>query len=298
VPEQITIEGDLRDVLEYYLERGWSDGLPIVPPTEEAVAQMLRYTDRDPGEVIGTIAPSRAKATVHSIAVNAVMAGCRPEYLPVVLAGVAAVADPVLNISALQATTNPVSTLIVVNGPIARELNFNAKGNCFGPGWQANATVGRAVRMCLLSIGEGTPQTMDKSTQGSPGKFTMCIAENEEDSPWAPFHVDRGFDHDVSTVTAFSATGTQNVMDLASKSALGILGTFASSLATVGAQNMWLGGGPLLAICPEHADMLAAEGFSKSDVKRHLYETARLRVMDFSPEIITMIRHRRGNKFA
>jgi hypothetical protein len=150
----------------------------------------------------------------------------------------------------------------------------------------------------MLNIGGGTPQTMDKSTQGQPGKYGLCIAENEEENPWEPYHVERGFAAEDSTVTAFSVTGTQNVLDLASKSAQSILRTFASSCANVGAQNVQLGGGPLIVFCPEHAQILAQDGFSKADVKQILYETARVKVMDFPPETLDgMVRHRRPTRF-
>lgn len=292
--ETVRITGSLEDLQDYYMEQGWGDGLPVMPPTEEAVDRMLQYTDFQPDDVIAILPPYRAEATVHNIAVNAVMAGCRPEYFPVVLAAVEATGVDEFNLYGIQATTNPVTTLIVVNGPLARELNFNAKGNCFGPGWRANATVGRAVRLCMVNIGGGIPQTMDKSTHGQPGKFGMCIAENEEDSPWEPLHVERGFQAEESCVTAFSVTGTNNVLDLASKSARGILRTFCSSCVHVGAQNVQLGGGPLIAFCPEHAEILAASGFSKHDVRRFLYENSRIKIQDFPPETLNgMVRHRR-----
>ncbi len=297
--EPITLKGELEDVQEYFQEQGWTDGLPIVPPTKAAVDRMLRFTDRKPDDVLCALPPNRTDFTVHAVAVNAVMAGCRPEYLPVVLAAVEAIAEPPFNLYGIQATTNPVTPLIVVNGPIARELNFNGGGNCFGTGFRANATVGRAVRFCMLNLGGGAPQTMDKSTHGQPGKYGMCIAENEAESPWEPYHVERGFDREVSAVTAISVTGTQNVLDLASKGPRGILRTFASCCANVGAQNVQLGGGPLIVFCPEHAQILADGGFSKADVRRFLYETSRVPVKDFPPETLNgMVRHRRPKWFS
>jgi hypothetical protein len=299
MPERIAITGEVEDVFQHFLDQGWTDGLPIVPPTEAAVERMLRFTDRAPDDVVGILAPHQADATVHAVAVNAVMAGCRPEYLPVVLAAVEAIADPAFNLFALQATTNPVAPLIVVNGPVARELDVNAGGNCLGPGSRANATIGRALRLSMLNIGGGAPQTMDKATQGQPGKYGMCIAENEAESPWEPYHVERGFDRRASTVTAFSVTGTQNVLDLASKSARGVLRTFASSCVSAGAQNVLLGGGPLILFCPEHARILADGGFTKPDVRRFLYETSRLHVQDFPPETLDgMVRYRRPKWFS
>lgn len=298
MPELLTIDGTLSDVIDYYEGEGWTDGLPIVPPTEEAVAAALEYTDLAPGESVGNIAPNRVDATVHNVAVNAVMAGCKPEYLPVVLAAVRGLAHPAFNTFGIQATTNPVAVLVVVNGPIARELGFNARGNCLGQGFRANATVGRAVRLCMMNIGGARPQSMDKATQGQPGKYGMCIAENEEDSPWEPFHVERGYDRETSAVSVISVTGTQNVLDLASRTATGILRTFASSCATVGHQNVQLGGGPLIIFCPEHAQILADGGFSKDDVREFLYESSRVRVADFPPETLNgMVRHRRPRRY-
>lgn len=296
--ETFTLEGSLEDVFQKYIDEGWSDGLPIMPPTEEAVAAMLRYTDRAPHDPMPPLSPNRNESTVHAVAVNAVMAGCRPEYFPVVLAACDAIAEPDFNLYGIQATTNPVAVMIMVNGPIAQELGFNGGGNCFGPGIRANATVGRAVRLAMINIGGAAPRTMDKATAGSPGKYTMCIAENEAESPWEPYHVERGFARETSTVSAISTTGTQNVLDLASRKAWGILRTFASACATVGHQNVQLGGGPTIAFCPEHAEILAEGGFSKDDVRRALYETSRVPTKDFPPETLNgMVRHRRPRYF-
>jgi len=298
MPELLTIEGELGDVLDHYADQGWTDGLPIVPPTEAAVAAALEYTDLDPHESLGRIPATRAEATVHNVAVNAVMAGCKPEYLPVVLAAVRGLAHADFNTFGIQATTNPVAVMVMVNGPIADELGFNGKGNCLGQGFRPNATVGRAVRLCMMNIGGGAPQTMDKATQGQPGKYGMCIAENEAESPWQPFHVERGYDAETSAVSLFSVTGTQNVLDLASRGAIGILRTFASAAATVGHQNVQLGGGPLIIFCPEHAQILSEDGFTKQDVREFLYEHARVRVSDFPPETLNgMVRHRRPKRY-
>jgi len=298
MPELLTIEGELSDVIDRFEADGWTDGLPIIPPTEEAVAEALEYTDLDPLESVGKIPATRADATVLNVAINAVMAGCRPEYLPVVLAAIRGLAEPDFNTFGIQATTNPVAPLVLVNGPIATELKFNSKGNCLGQGFRANATVGRAVRLCMMNIGGGRPQTMDKSTQGQPGKYGMCIAENEEESPWEPFHVERGMDPETSAVSVISVTGTQNILDLASRTATGILRTFASACATVGHQNVQLGGGPLIIFCPEHAQILAAGGFSKNDVREFLYEHSRVRISAFPPETLDgMVRHRRPKRY-
>lgn len=296
--ERLTIPGLFDEVNEYFYEQGWTDGLPIVPPTEDRVAAMLAYTDRAPDEIVGEIAPGRGDATVERIAVNAVMAGCRPEYLPVLIAATECLADPKLNLNGVQATTNPVAPLCIVNGPVANELVFNAAGNAFGQGWRANATVGRAIRLMLINIGHGLAQAMDKATQGQPAKYSFCVAENETASPWEPLHVERGFPRDVSVVSLVSATSTQNILELAGQTAAAILHTLAGALTAVGMQNVLLGGGPLVALCPEQAEILAAEGWTKADVRRYLYEHGRTPLTAFSAANISEVLRKRRPKWA
>ena len=294
----LQVEGGYASVSDHFYRQGWTDGLPIVPPTIEAVEEMLAYTDMDPESSVGQIPASLAEATIRQIAVNAVMAGCEPRLLPIVIAAVKGLAVPDFNTFGIQATTNPVAVMVLVNGPLASSLGFNGAGNCLGQGFAANATVGRAVRFVMLNIGGGVPQTMDKATQGHPGKFGMCIAENEEMSPWEPFHVEKGFDATVSTVSIVSVTGTQNLLELATRNAAGLMRSFASSCATVGHQNVQLGGGPLIIMCPEHARIFAADGYTKQDVKEFLYETSRVKVVDFPPETVNaMVRHRRPKRY-
>jgi hypothetical protein len=275
VQETFTLKGELHEIIEHYMDKGWTDGLPVIPPTKVLLERFLQYTDREPSDVVAAIPPNRADATVEAVAVNAIMAGCKPQYLPAVIAGVEAIADPLLNVYSLQATTNPVAVAVMLNGPIAKELEVNARGNCLGPGFRANATIGRAVHLVMLNIGGGIPQLMDKSSHGQPGKFTMCFAENEGESPWEPWHVEHGFDRETSTVTAIGVTGTANIVDPASKTARDVLRTFASSCSSVGAQNTCIGGWPLIIFGPEHAAIIANEGYSKLDVKRWLYENSR-----------------------
>jgi hypothetical protein len=296
----LAVQGDLADAIEYFIDKGWTDGLPIVPPTAELVERMLRHSTRAPEDVLGVLPPSRAEATVHAVAVNAVMAGCRPEYLPVVESAIEAIADPAFSLFGIQATTNPVTPLLVINGPIGTTLGVNSKSNCLGNGTRSNATIGRALRLCMQNIGGGLPGLMDMATQGQPGKYTMCIAENEEESPWEPFHVEHGFDREVSTVTAISVTGTFQIHDGYSKDALDLLQTFSSSCVPVGSTNMHIGGGPLLIVGPEHAEILHSAGFSKSDMKGYLYETARAPVRAYSQAMLRYSVHnmRRPRRFA
>src|SRR5687767_8557692 len=205
--------GAYEDADTHYQERGWTDGLPIVPPTEARVREVLRATGRDPLDIVGILPPRQGEATVEKLAVNAVMAGCRPEYFPVVLAAVEALADPLFNLDSVQATTHPVATMLVVNGPIARRIGIQSGYNAFGQGFRANVTIGRAVRLILMNVGGGLPGTGDRATQGSPAKIAYCVAENENDNPWEPLHVEAGLGRDVSTVTAFGCEGPHNIQD-------------------------------------------------------------------------------------
>jgi hypothetical protein len=281
----IEVDGDFDTVNDYYEARGWSDGLPLVPPTEQRVGAMLEQTDLDPEHFLGTMPPLWAPVTVEHVAINAVMAGCRPAYFPVVLAAIEAVLDPAYNLYAVQATTNPVTPLVLINGPIRKELNLNAGAGCLGPGWRANATIGRALRLCMLNLGGAAPGPIDKATQGQPGKFSFCTAENEEENPWGPFHVHRGFSADDSTVTLLAPTGTQNMIDSASATAAGLLMTFVSAMSYVGSNNVFLAGEPTLLLGPEHAARLHQGGLDRTALCRFLYDHARVPLQEFSPDL-------------
>ncbi|MBI2906816.1 MAG: hypothetical protein HYX92_04060 [Chloroflexi bacterium] len=219
--KRVPVEDSADAINQLYYDKGWTDGLPIVCPTEERVLRMLRYSDRQPGDVAAEVAPLYGEATVEKIAINAVMAGCLPQYLPVVVAAVEAVAVEEFNLYGIQGTTNPVTPALIVNGPIAKELNINAGPNLLGQGNRANATIGRAIRLIMLNIGGGAPDTVDKATHGQPGKYTFCFAENEGESPWEPLHVERGYAQEVSTVTVAGVTGTTNVLTLVGRTELG-----------------------------------------------------------------------------
>jgi hypothetical protein len=276
--------GRHEEIDTHYQERGWTDGLPIVPPTEAAVGTFLRQTDRDRREIVGVLPPRQGEATVEKIAVNAVMAGCRPEYFPVVLAAIEALADPLFNLDSVQATTHPVAPLIVVNGPIAREIGLNSGYNAFGQGFRANITIGRAVRLVLMNVGGGLPGTGDRATQGSPAKIAYCVAENENDNPWEPLHVEAGLGRDVSTVTAFGCEGPHNIQDHYSNTGLGVLRVIAGAMGQAGSNNLLGRGWPLLSLGPEHAATIARDGFSKKQVKEFLFEHARFPFARLGPE--------------
>ncbi len=278
------VPDDPEALFEYALAQGWSDGLPLIPPTPERVARMLETTRRPPDEVVAHLDPRHGAATVEKIAVNAVMAGCAAEYLPVVIAAVEAVADPDFNLHGIQATTNPVGPLLIVNGPVRRKIGLNCGRNALGPGCRANATIGRALRLCLLNIGGGVPGTVDKAVLGMPGKYTFCLGENEEESPWPPLHVERGFRPEESTVTAVGVQGTNNLLILSGRAEDALVLT-ADAMATMGNNNVLLArGNPVVFFTPGHARLLADQGFpDRAAVRRFLHERARIPLERFPP---------------
>ncbi|MEK7681702.1 MAG: hypothetical protein AAB369_02605 [Chloroflexota bacterium] len=275
--DRVTLPDSFDAIYEEYCDRGWTDGLPIVPPTEERVRAMLRYTDREPGEVFSYMAPALWETTVERIAVNCVMAGCKPEYFPVVLAALQAMEDKQFNLMGMQATTHPCGAMLLVNGPIAKELNINAGSGAMGPCWRANATIGRALRLVMLNCGGATPGPVDKATQGQPGKFSYCFAENEDESPWEPYHVEKGYPRDVSTVTVGAMENPHNINDHVSSHAEGVLITACDSIPTMGSnQTYTLTSDFFVAFGPEHAAIVANGGYTKKDVQQYIYENARI----------------------
>jgi hypothetical protein len=280
VPD-VSVPNSLEAVYDRFMREGWGDGLPIIPPTAERVHEMLRYTDREPEEVIGVVANGWGEASVLLIAVNAVMAGCRPEYLPVVIAAVKGLCEDALNLYALQSTTNPVALAGFVNGPAIESLGFNAGCNCLGQGNRANATVGRAIRLIAVNIGGGRPGEFDRATQGQPAKYSFFFAENEKANPWEPFHVERGFDPEVSTVTVLGASGTLNLIDWADEAA-DLLRAFSVSLCFPNSSDHILNGEPWLILSPDQAAILKAGGHTKASIRQYLWENTRLPFRTFT----------------
>ncbi|MBI4505219.1 MAG: hypothetical protein HY691_06765 [Chloroflexi bacterium] len=259
-----------------YYARGWTDGLPIVPPTEERVQEALDAAGADPEEVVGIVPPKRGEATMENVAINCVMAGCLPQYFPVVVSALRAMLEPQFNLFGIQATTHPVAPLVIVNGPLARDLDVNASYGCFGPGARANATIGRALRLIMTNVGGALPGKLDRATQGQPSKYAFCIAENEDESPWEPLHVERGYTAEDSTVTVIGVESPHNINDHVSQSAVGVLATCADTMAVMGSNPTYLGpSNCVLVLGPEHAATVARDRFRKADVKRFLYEHAR-----------------------
>jgi hypothetical protein len=272
----IELDDSPEAIEDYFYERGWTDGLPIVPPSPARVEAMLAWTDRAAGDEIGEVPPRRAMATVEAVAINAVMAGCRPEYLPVLIAAVEAMLVERVDLVAVQTTTHPISPLLVLNGPIARELSVNCSYGLFGPGWRANATIGRAIRLILLNIGGGIPGVFDHATHGQPSKYTYCIAENEEANPWEPLHVERGFAPDASAVTVIPCENPHELNDHSSSQSPGILTTLANGMGTMASNNAYMYGEPVLCLGPEHAAILAQDGYDKSSIREYIFEHARV----------------------
>lgn len=264
---RLELSDDLEEIYQWFYENEMTDGLPIIPPTEERVERMVRASRHDPEEIIAVIPPRQGVATVEAIAANAVMAGCRPEYMPVLIAAARAMQDPALNLPAFQGTTAGFALLVLINGPIRKALNVNCAGNAWGQGFRANATIGRAVRLMTTTIGGTYPQKSDRSTQGNPGKYSLCIGENEEASPWEPFHVERGFDRNDSTVTLVGMGSQCGWEHSRSNDALDILTTVTNTIPVIR-----LAQASLIAFAPEHAADVARGGFTKQEVKQFLHE--------------------------
>ena len=268
-----TVQGAL-DTIETYFENGWTDGLPIVPPTESAVADFVAASGRDGSDVLGLMPPRMGVVTVEAAATNAVMAGCRPEYMPVVLAAVEAGLDERFDMRGLQATSDPAAPLVIVSGPVVEQVGINHGVGLFGHGSRANATIGRALRLMMINLGDGRPDTGDKSTLGSPSKYSYCIG-GDVASPWAPIHTDFGFGPDESCVTVFAADAPRGNNPAGSGSMEFALWILADSLRNLN-HNMIHGGYMLAVISPLIAQGLADEGWTKRDVQLYLYEKARV----------------------
>ncbi len=267
--------GQFDDEFEFMFDQGFSDGLPLIPPTPERVIRMLAGTSRDPQETVAVVPPNMGAATVEKIAINAVMAGCRPEYLPVVLAAVEAICTDEYNIHGVMATTMGASPVLVVNGPIRHRLGMNMKLGALGQGNRANATIGRAVRLVVRNVGGAKPGGTERSTLGSPLKITMCFAEWEERSPWSPLHVERGFAAEESVVTAYTASsGPVLLVDQDSRTASQLAGSFGLALEAIFGVKQHYATDTLLVIVPEHVDTLRRDGYTKADIRQRIQEVS------------------------
>jgi hypothetical protein len=263
------------DAFETLYPRGVTDGLPILAPTAERVRAAVEASGRRGDAVIALVAPRHGRATVEKIAINAVMAGCRPEYLPVVIAAVEAITDPAFALEGVSGTTDAVAPLLVINGPVRAALDVNSGVGVFGPGWRANATIGRALRLVWANVGGATPGAISMSTFGQSGRYTYCIGEYEEESPWEPLHVEHGFAAGDSTVSVLAAEAPQVVADVRSRTARDVLTTIARSGEAIANHAVGGLGDTLLVVGPEHVRTIAADGWSKTDVRVFLWERMR-----------------------
>jgi len=267
----------LENVNDVFARNQWTDGLPIVPPTAERVSAMLAASPVPGGAAMGDFPPRWRPTSVEQVAVNAVMAGCLPEHFPLVLAGIRAILDPTFNLYGLQATTNPAGVMLVVNGPVAKELGINSGFNLFGQGNRANATIGRAIRLCMINIGGGLPGVGDMTPLGNPNKYGSCIAENTEASPWGTYADEHGHPASASTVTAIAAMAPQNVIIL-SAGATDILEGIALAFHTSGSNCMHFTSEVAVVLGPVHANHIAEAGYDKAAVRRFLWEHSKITI--------------------
>lgn len=275
----VKVSDDPVLVLERIQKEGWGDGLPVIPPTRDRLDAMLAAVDLPSDEVLGIVPPARAEATVDGVAINAILAGCAPEHLPVVIAATRAMCDERFNLYGMQATTNPVAVAGFVNGPVVDELGFNASWNCLGQGNRSNAAVGRAIRFVLMNLGGGRPGDLDRATHGQPGKYAFFFAENEPENPWSPYHADLGFDPGTSTVTMIGVAGTTNFLECTEEPD-DMLSVFARGMQVPAGNDYIFCGQPFVVLSPEHAEVLSR--YSKGEVQEALWERSKLPVSAFS----------------
>ena len=268
--KKVTLQ-ESDDPIEYYFEQGWTDGLPVVPPTAEKIGAFLDAVGRSPSEILGTEPVRGRVVTLEKVAINAVMAGCRPEYFPVVVATIEAMLEPEHNLHAVTVSTMGAAPLLVVNGPVVKEIGLNSGVSVFGPGRRANATIGRAIRLTIMNVTGALPGDLDQSSLGHAGKYTWCIAEDEETSPWQPLHVDRGFAADESTVTVFPGLSPIQVTNSGGGSPEQALKSVADGLFVAGPGNAEI----VIVLTPESIGHIKAGGWTKGQVAQHLWERGR-----------------------
>ncbi|MGV6875628.1 UGSC family (seleno)protein [Pseudochelatococcus sp. B33] len=289
--------GLFADDQEMFFAQGWTDGLPVVIPTKDKIEAMLATVDRDPAAAIGPIPPGMKMGTIEKIAINAVMAGCKPTYFPVVLAALETALEDAFQLYSIQTATNTTTPLIIVNGPAVSAIGMNAGANVMGQGNRANATIGRALQLVLRNVGGDYPGLTDMSTHGQAGKFTACIAEAEADSPWDPLHVERGFKPGDSTVSLIGASAPQNVFTYGCENGAEIMEHFVGAMTALGHNNILFPSGPMLIISPEHAATLARDGYSKDKIRNIIFERARIPLSRLAARTVKGLHHRRSQWF-
>ena len=271
---EVFVDPDAEKIsYEFYLKKQ-TDGLPIIPPTGERVRKFIEFSGANKDNLIAVLPTRLGKATVEKIAINSVMAGCIPHFMPVIQHSIKAISNERFNLPGVNATTHPVAICTILNGPIAAEIGINSGAGCLGPGNIANATIGRAIRLCLINIAGTIPGIGDHATMGSPSKYSFCFGEAEYENPWETLHVERGFVENESTITIMALDSPQNVNDHRSKSAEDLMDTIIDTASVAGCNNSHVPGEMLIIMSPEHAKTIADEGWSKKDVKKYFHENA------------------------
>ncbi len=272
---------DPSELIEVCYQRGWTDGLPVVPPTRKAVDAMLAGAGLSGAELIGEVGDRNTRVTADKVAINAVMAGCRPEYLPVVVAALEGLCHPDFAYHGPASSTGGSAMVLIINGPVARRLGINSGNNAFGQGTRANATIGRAVRLTMMNVMQTKPGLLDRATLGNPGKYAFCFAENEEEHPWEPLHVERGFRPEQSTVTVYASNSLYQVYNQLAAEPEPLLRCFADALGNLGVSNMRGFSQSLLVFAGEHSEVLRKSGWTKRQVKEFLVAHTRRPVADW-----------------
>lgn len=275
----VEVPDDLLEFNRWAVENRWSDGLPIIPPTQERVDEMLFGTSWEADAVVAKVPPRLADATVERIAANAVMAGCTPAAMPILIAATQAILEPTVNLYGAQATTHPCAIMLMVTGPLADAAGIHGGTGLFGPGFHANASIGRALRLIQQNIGGAWPIDTDRATHGTPAKFSFCFGENTDpaENLWPTYRSRLGISDDHSTVTVCASEGPHNINDHVSSTPQGVLFTIAQTIATVGTNNAYIPAhGFMVGVCPEHVKVLDDHGFTPGDVQQYIFERARI----------------------
>ena len=278
----VSSSGDLdpTSLIEAYFERGWTDGLPVVPPTEKSIAEMLAGAALRGDEALGEIAGRNTVVVAEKVAINAVMAGCRPEYMPVVVAAIRGLCHPDFSYHGPASSTGGSAMVLIVSGPAAHRIGLNSGNNAFGQGWRPNATIGRAVRLTMMNAMQTRPGLLDRAVLGNPGKYSFCFAEREHDLPWEPFHVTRGLHPEQSAVTVFASNSLYQVYNQLAAKPEPLLRCFADALSNLGVPNVKGYNQVLIVLAGEHTEVLRESGWARRDVQRFLIEHTRRRVAD------------------
>ena len=273
-------DGNPAELIEAYYERGWTDGLPVVPPTEKSVAEMLAGAGLRGEDVIGEVPDRGVVVSARKVAINSVLAGCRPEYLPVVVAAIRGLCHADFAYHGPASSTGGSAMALIVNGPITRALGINSGNNAFGQGARPNATIGRAVRLIMMNVMNTRPGLLDRATLGNPGKYSFCFAENEENHPWEPLHVERGLRAEQSAVTVYASNSLYQVYNQLAATPEPLLHCFADALCNLGSPNLRGFNQSLIVFAGEHAELFRQSGWTKRDVRDFLVQHARRTVAD------------------